>query len=132
MDVFQNSTIGHCSQGLTVFYRADFLQRVPVQDANKIVHTIIVGAPAETAKAADVLSHEPIKRNITILTALADLKAAILLQPTGEIIFVQALSPIKRLLDVLKPCTAILIINSMLRKAIVWWAVCLKITVAKR
>ena len=75
------------ARGFLSFTGQIFLRRPSLQATNKTVHSIIVGAPAETAKAAEVLSHEPIKRNITILTALQDIKAGAQLQQTGEIIF---------------------------------------------
>jgi GT2 family glycosyltransferase len=74
-------------KGILSFTGQFFLRGQSLQGTNKIVNTIIVGEGDEAKKAAGMLNNQPIKRNITTVTGIREINAAVQLQKTGEIIF---------------------------------------------
>jgi len=86
-------------RGVLSFTGRLFLNRQPSQAPNKIIHTIIVGKPAETQHAANVLAHQPVKRNIITVTDIRDINGAMQLNKPGEIIFCAGVICYKTIID---------------------------------
>jgi len=86
-------------RGILSFAGQFFLRRQPLQGSGKIVQTLIVGGHAEIKKAVGILSNnQPIKRNIKTVTGIEEMKAAMQLHKTGEIIFCAGTISYKKIL----------------------------------
>jgi len=74
-------------RGLLSFIGRFFFRLRLLQDRNKMVQTILVGAAAETCRAVEVLGKQSIQRNIITVTGIPEMRKAMQLQKTREIIF---------------------------------------------
>jgi len=86
-------------RGVLSFAGRLFLNRQPMQVTNKTIHTIIVGKPAETQHAVEVLGLQPIKRDIITVTDPREIDAAMELRKPGEIIFCAGTICYKTIID---------------------------------